>query len=1284
MTGLKNRFSQFGKRTRIILYTLVTVFVLYTLAGFFVAGPVLRSVLSSQLTTALHRNATVESVRINPLTLRAQIYNLAVSKKEGTGNLLAFSLLDTRLSVLSVFKFAPLLAYLHLEEPQVDVQFMGHNTFSFSDILPADEPAPTGDTQPADAPTFPFRVENLRIVNGTVVFRDDPHKTVHTVSEIHLSVPLTSSLHENSQDFVEPALSARVNGQPIELKGKTKLFDKTLATEFVFETAGMDLAQYWQYVPVKTPLKLTSALLDARMSILFMRPEGEGTQIQVMGEATLADVAASAPAQPAVFGFQRLHVRLDKYSLAENTLSLGTVELDAPHVRVVRDEKGVINWMRYLPSQSDTAESDQENSSTPLILDIAHFSLRAGRVEWHDSAVPGGFARQIRPISLTANALSTRSGQRGTLSLEIGGHKATSGTPTLGGTVAVRGSVVIAPLAADVTIRLAGLSLPEVSPYARPLLPLEVDSGILGAQLRVVAAQESAALPALAAPPAATHSPSAIPGTANATAEAQASVPQQAVQPLPASLAVPQHEGPHIHVLDASFTLDDLALRKPQNKFPSVAVGSLQIKGGQADLQAYTADVASLLLREPRISLVRTRSGLDLVTLFSRTEDTNAAADNAVAPDQPGSSEDGKADAAPPAWNAGIRELHIEDGRFIFTDRTLSEPGRLVLSDMRLAVRGLSTDLSAELPVQYSSLVSGGRRSQAKPGRFSVDATVRVKPLTITADIQHDKVPLVVADAYLAEYTGLLLADGALSSSIHARLTAPEDSPEDLQYDSKGTLRIDDLSLKSATDSSSVAGFSQLEIRNYDVSKERSRLHVDEVVLTGLSVDAGISEKGALNITELLRPAGAPAKGDTPREVKAQEIEDDTAPYRSVLPFAEASIGLVRVEDGRLQFTDHSVQPTFSASVSNLNARLETLSLDPAARPALNVTAKLEGQPLSLSGTANPLIVPIFSDLVFSANGLELVPVSPYAMRSLAYPIERGRLYADVTFRTENWVLDAKNRFLIEQLQLGDRSKQPDAPNIPVKLGLALLSDSNGDIDISLPIHGRLDDPQFRTGGIIMRAFINLLVKAVASPFSLVGGLFSGSSSNAQFLIFDPGSDRLDEKQMETLKGVATFLQDKPTIKLEISGFTNPQADAQGLVQERMLHALREQKLAGMSRRERAALDAADVVIEPEEYERYLTKAYEAVPEGENDPRPSGLFGFKEQPQEAMETFLRSRETVTPQALDELALDRARAVREAILTIAPQLESRVFLTGVGKKPSDKPGIPLSRVELGVR
>ena len=54
---------------------------------------------------------------------------------------------------------------------------------------------------------------------------------------------------------------------------------------------------------------------------------------------------------------------------------------------------------------------------------------------------------------------------------------------------------------------------------------------------------------------------------------------------------------------------------------------------------------------------------------------------------------------------------------------------------------------------------------------------------------------------------------------------------------------------------------------------------------------------------------------------------------------------------------------------------------------------------------------------------------------------------------------------MVERLTLGEKVKSPEAVDLPLDLAIALLEDSNGVIDLGLPVSGNLDSPEFELRG---------------------------------------------------------------------------------------------------------------------------------------------------------------------------------------------------------------------------
>jgi hypothetical protein len=325
---------------------------------------------------------------------------------------------------------------------------------------------------------------------------------------------------------------------------------------------------------------------------------------------------------------------------------------------------------------------------------------------------------------------------------------------------------------------------------------------------------------------------------------------------------------------------------------------------------------------------------------------------------------------------------------------------------------------------------------------------------------------------------------------------------------------------------------------------------------------------------------------------------------------------------------------------------------DVALRGRIHQTA-----PLEVAGKLNPLARDLFIDLKAGARDIELSPLTPYAVKYAGYGIEKGKLSVKLSYLVENRKLAAENNIYLDQLTFGERVESPTATQLPVLLAVALLKDRNGVIDINLPISGSLDDPQFSLGGIIVKVFVNLIVKAVTAPFALLGSLFGGGEELA-FLEFDPGSAALDAADEAKLKSLAKALEERPGLKLDASGRAEPESDREALKRiavERQVKAAKLKDTGGKAA-DTAALD--EVTVDPKEYEKYLTAAYRAA----KFDRPRNAIGMlKELPVPEMEQLLLANTQVGDEALRQLAEARAGAAKSWLVETGKIPAERVFL-----------------------
>jgi outer membrane protein OmpA-like peptidoglycan-associated protein len=299
----------------------------------------------------------------------------------------------------------------------------------------------------------------------------------------------------------------------------------------------------------------------------------------------------------------------------------------------------------------------------------------------------------------------------------------------------------------------------------------------------------------------------------------------------------------------------------------------------------------------------------------------------------------------------------------------------------------------------------------------------------------------------------------------------------------------------------------------------------------------------------------------------------------------------------------------------------------------------------------------------------------------VGYTIQKGKLSLDLHYTIEDKKLDAANEVLIDQFDFGEAVKSPVAVDLPVKLGVSLLKDRSGRIKLSLPVTGRLDDPQFSIAGIILKVLKNILIKAATSPFSLIGSL-AGSHEDLSCVVFDPGSDRLSDAEKAKLDALARALADRPNLSMEISGSADPDADRQGLVDREFKKQLLAGKKGKKAEKEEPEAAGEPGAIAAEEYEKLLKKAYRAA----KFEKPKNAVGLsKGLPAEEMEALMKKNITVTDDDLEALAKERAEAVKDYLAGPGNVAAARLFMVKPpGLAPQKRENLKNSRVDLKLK
>ena len=209
-----------------------------------------------------------------------------------------------------------------------------------------------------------------------------------------------------------------------------------------------------------------------------------------------------------------------------------------------------------------------------------------------------------------------------------------------------------------------------------------------------------------------------------------------------------------------------------------------------------------------------------------------------------------------------------------------------------------------------------------------------------------------------------------------------------------------------------------------------------------------------------------------------------------------------------------------------------------------------------------------------------------------------------------------------------------------------MLQDRHGVISLDVPVTGRLDDPKFKLGPIILQVFMNILTKAATKPFALLGSMFGGGE-DLDFIAFELGRADFATGELNKLDTLATALEDRPALHLGINGSVDPVKDREALARIKIEQNLKQARLQELAAAGQKVASIENVLLEPPDRERLLKLAY-AEAAGLVSARASGSR------KETVLAHLEAHQNFRPlhPAAKPTAFPVKRSLQRAALTVA--------------------------------
>lgn len=714
-----------------------------------------------------------------------------------------------------------------------------------------------------------------------------------------------------------------------------------------------------------------------------------------------------------------------------------------------------------------------------------------------------------------------------------------------------------------------------------------------------------------------------------------------------------------LNLNNTAASIAPFAIKAPDGR-PLVRLERLDISETTVDLAKQQVVVGKIRSNKLETWAAREADGqLDWQKLFASQPGKPAKAPEPAS--APATADSPKPAPAAPSkpWQVLLKDVQLRNYQVHLADRQAKPVVALELGPLNVDMQNFDSLNQSPFTLKIDS-------GLGKQGKIQATGEVNLNPVSAKLKVNTQDIDLRVAQSYISPFIRLELRSGMLGSNLDVNLK----STDPLKLQVTGRAQVDQLHTLDTLKTRDFLKWQRLVLEGLNYQHGDS-LSIDKVNLQQPYARFMINDDRTTNVDDLLIPQPA----DTGAKAAAKPAASQDKPLG-------IHIGQIAINDGSANFADFSLTPNFATAIQQLNGQIGTIDSRQAKPANVDIKGKVDRYaPVTIKGSVNPFDPMAALDIATSFKRVELTTLTPYSGKFAGFRIRKGRLNLDLHYVITKGQLKAENKVVVEQLQLGEKVDSADAVDLPIRLAIALLKDSDGKISIELPISGDLNNPQFSVMPIVWQTLRNLVVRAASAPFKFIGGLITGGGSeDLGNVSFAAGSSELSKEAEGALNNLAKALKERPALRLEIEGTAAASSDGPLLAQERLEREYQYNYYKMLQRRGEKVPAQASLL---------------EVPESEKAPLLEGIYRtrLKQQPPAEWKDLSRDERTAklkdglikfwsgSDVLLRQLGQDRASTIKDYLVDKGQLEDDRVYFIDANLGQAEKDGRVITPMHL---
>lgn len=595
-----------------------------------------------------------------------------------------------------------------------------------------------------------------------------------------------------------------------------------------------------------------------------------------------------------------------------------------------------------------------------------------------------------------------------------------------------------------------------------------------------------------------------------------------------------------------------------------------------------------------------------------------------------------------------IKDIWLNSSKFTFKD--------LRKDAVVLTVKRIDTHIKNATLNERSTIPFNFSHRTPSEGKVRGWGYVRVKPLNLKLNLKVQRMDLRPYMPYVKEFVNLDMNSSYFNTKVDVRVR----KRKEIEVSVTGGFSFQEIDLAHSLTNERLFSVNDISVNNLNF--EKNHLKINEIIVDTPYNKIAIDENRSTNFDGLVVSSGEKSEENTTKAPASDEQPKEALTYM---------LGQLVVKNGTMDFSDFSLPLKFKTRVDNLEGEIVAISSSMEETMFIKLdgvvdeygSAKIGGNLIAADPTKK-------TDIKVDFKNIDVTSLSPYTGKFIGRKVQSGKLWIDLGYKIDNKALVSTNKMKMKDLELGEEVESEEATSLPVGLAIALLKDSDGYIDVSVPVEGNVDDPDFKYGDAAWKAVGNLITGIAASPFKFLGSALGIDAEALAKIEFDFGSAELLPPEKEKLDKLVDVFVQRPEIGLVLTPGYMHSVDKTAL-QRKKLYALAVGEFKQSDARSTKYSFIKELYIETvgdEVYDREYDKLDKSLKEGDDfkslffDIQIRELIAAQIVTTEELEALAKSRSLVIRQHLLSKGFDDKRIKVESAVSAADMSEVLHFTT----------------------